>query len=67
MEKRLSFDPTKDVTVNPELKVTPAEHEVFLSFNSDATALDFYTWLEYGDGWKMFDEWRQRDKQRKAD
>lgn len=50
-------DVARTTYVLREVTRTVKEHEVFLSFVSDETAISFTEWLASGEGWDAFLRW----------
>lgn len=46
-----------DIPFQDEKIVDKAEHEVWLSFNSDDEAVQFYEWLH--DVWPLFEQYKK--------
>ena len=49
------------IKVNQELRIHPAEHEVFLNFGDDLTAEMFMDWF-YGRGLDDFKVWKKENE-----
>lgn len=49
------------ITVNQELRVHPAEHQIFLNFGDDLSAEMFYDWL-YERGFDDFKVWSKENE-----
>ena len=51
-----------DVEINATIKIEPAEHEVFLSFNDDSGAAAFHDWWN-DTGTVEFNKFFQKNKE----
>lgn len=50
-----------NITVDQELRIHPAEHQMFLNFGDDLTAEMFHDWL-YGRGFDDFKVWSKENE-----